>query len=299
MESTPFSLYLDIEKGANPEFAVIARAAIHLTEALQEAAYILDPSIKIRIEFVSGTEGSLFLNSIIKSLGSKDIVTPQRLRALAMLALFWFGTHAADKIFDHLWEIAFGDGQTIAISDKDKKDIAKLVTDALEHKVAKDHVERVYGTLRADPVITGVGATTKPGKKPDDIVPRQEFAIRSGAPQVEKPEPRKRLPTPETLILVSPVLKDENRRWKFLGPTGEFGAYIKDKAFLQKLLAGKIKQQMIAGIHMEVLLQVEEEFVDGIWQIKERDIVKVLSIRSPARQGVLRLTPKRKRGKKK
>ena len=84
------------------------------------------------------------------------------------------------------------------------------------------------------------------------------------------------------LTLISPVLLDESpRRWRFSSPGGEFGASMKDEKFLKSLIQGHTKIPMVADIQMDVILQVKEVFKDGIWEIKERDVIDVRRVFEP------------------
>ena len=40
-----------------------------------EIAFVLDPSLSMRVELVSGTEGSLSLNSLLRFFGKEDATT--------------------------------------------------------------------------------------------------------------------------------------------------------------------------------------------------------------------------------
>ena len=68
MTTTPLSLYLDLEKGATADLEVVSRAALAWSAAIKDLAFILDPSIEIRVEIASGTPGSFSLNSLIRTV---------------------------------------------------------------------------------------------------------------------------------------------------------------------------------------------------------------------------------------
>ena len=69
------NLYLELEPGQLADLEVVARASISFVEAVREVAYIVDPSVTIRLELESGTEGSLSLNSVIKYI-KKQVSDP-------------------------------------------------------------------------------------------------------------------------------------------------------------------------------------------------------------------------------
>jgi hypothetical protein len=74
------------------------------TGAVRELAYVLDPSLDIRVELASGTDGNLSLNSILKTADGKDLT----LAAIAGIVLFWFGNHLLDWTFDELMDAVSG-----------------------------------------------------------------------------------------------------------------------------------------------------------------------------------------------
>jgi len=63
-EEIPITLYLGLEQGRHPDLAVVSRTALAFAQLVEEMAYILDPSATVRIEIVSGTEGSFGLNTV-------------------------------------------------------------------------------------------------------------------------------------------------------------------------------------------------------------------------------------------
>lgn len=95
MSSTPISLYLDLEPGQVADLEVVARASLAFAAAVKDLAYVIDPSLELRIELASGTEGSLSLNSLLKSIRGKEgeAIT---LAAIALVILNWFAGHALD-----------------------------------------------------------------------------------------------------------------------------------------------------------------------------------------------------------
>ena len=48
----PFCLYLDLKKGQLIDIEVAAQVALALGAAIRDAAFIMDPSIKVRIELL-------------------------------------------------------------------------------------------------------------------------------------------------------------------------------------------------------------------------------------------------------
>ena len=296
MASAPISLYLDLEDGQLADLEVVSRAAIAFSRAIKDAAYIIDPSLEIRIDFVSGTEGSLSLNNLISNL-KQQIKNPKTLLAVAMLALQWFGTDIRGYITDNLLDQVFG-VEREAMTQSDKDEIAAIVAKAVSDQLAQEHVKDVYKTLETDPAIKGVGASAEHRIRPDVIIPRSEFSARSkGQESLAAPSGKRSDTIRTTLTLVKPVLASGNRPWRFLSEI-EFSAYILDTDTLDSILQGRVQIPMISGIQMDVDLEIIEAKIDGIWQIQRRNILKIHGFKNPKIQESLMLPnpPPRNKG---
>src|SRR5438874_1636491 len=106
--AAPVSLYIDLEDGQKPDLEVIARASLAFAAAIRETAHITDPSIAVRVELISGTDGSLSLNTAIRAVraASARVVTRESLIAVAATVATWFTLEtekwAYEKILDHV-----------------------------------------------------------------------------------------------------------------------------------------------------------------------------------------------------
>lgn len=283
MAEAPISLYLDLEPGETADLEVVARAALAFASAVRETAFIFDPSIKVRVELESGTEGSLSLNTIIKTLRERAAERPI-LAAIIMATLGWFGNYTATEIAD-----ALRGPDSVNLTDEQVQELVDKVVAAVDGRVAAPQVQQVYRELERDPAIRGVGATTSKGDVPREIIPREEFAIRSESRLLPMPEDGKRRPRVEKVrvIIVSPVLKVSNHVWRFQSAEGEFNARIKDMVFLGRLVAGDITLPMKGGVGLDVVLETIEEFQSGVWVPVERSILEVLGRHDPIESGDL------------
>jgi hypothetical protein len=287
MALQPISLYLELEPGQKVDLVAAASASIAFADAIHEIAYILDPSIEVRIELSSGTEGSLSINSIIRSLKEKA-TDPEILRTIVVVITLWLAKEGLSWGYHELLGKIFGPHE-ITLSDADAKKIAEKVKQMLDSGVAKPQVQRIYRDLERDPAVKGVGVSTKPGTRPHEIVPRSEFSTRGGYQTLEETTIHRREKTDrETVTLISPVLLPGTRRWRFSSREGEFGAPIQDETFLENLLSGTTAIPMVAGITMEVDLQtIEEKREDGVWEAVERNILRVHTVTPALRQSSL------------
>jgi hypothetical protein len=277
----PISLYLDLEPGQVADIEVVARAALAFSKTIKEIIYVLDPSLDIRVEIASGTPGSLSLDSVIRSLKEKAEARPI-LAATVVLLFSWFGNYGFTEGLDALR------GKD-NLSAEEIAEIADKVVEAMDKRVAQDQVQSVYQELERDTRIKGVGVTTVAGTRPDDIVPREQFAIRSDPAILTEvtTETRRSRKRRETVVIVRPVLLKGTRRWRFNSAEGEFGAQVKDEAFVEKLLSGRLMLPMTGGVELDVLLETEEHFLDGVWVPAEWTVWEVYGHKFPPRQASL------------
>jgi hypothetical protein len=284
MDAAPISLYLDLEEGQKADLEVVARAALAFSAAINELSFAIDPNLTVRIELASGSEGSLSLNAIIRTiarhLAPLAPTSPLTLQAIVLTILAWFAADIRTAVVVDEFHRALGVTEGHELSEAEKQQIADIVNKALEGHVAENHVHGVYRALESDPAIKGVGTTTTPGTRPAVVVPRAEFPARSGlsAPTeipITKRERRERT----TLTLISPVLlASTTRKWRFSSAGGQISAQMKDVHFLSRLLSGQERVPMKANIEMDVLLETSEEMREGVWTITGRSILQVTHV---------------------
>lgn len=283
MAEAPISLYFDLEEGGVADLEVVSRAALAFSAAVQEIAYLIDPSLDIRIELESGSRGSLSLNAILRNLKNKkgESLT---LGAVAAMILFWLGNHALDYGWERLMDAITGHDEG-ALSAEQTKQIGDIVTQAIDKRLGEAEVQRFYREVERDPVIKGVGGTPERGERPHVIVPRADFAERAGRTEPREVTVSRRVRVDTVrVLLISPVLLPGNRRWKLRSAQGEFGAAIKDQEFIQRVLTGTTTVRMKAGIEMDVELETVEEFRHGVWEVIERNVTHVDNLIEPPGQ---------------
>jgi hypothetical protein len=295
LDEAPVSLYIDLEEGRRANLESVARAAVAFAAAVRETAFVLDPSMSVRVELVDSTEGSVSLNALIRSLGLGDIITKKRLIALCVTSIAWFTHETGRWTFDEVLHFITGTHYSSHLSQDDKEEIAKRVAELLEHGPAQPRVEQVYHELETDDAVRGVGATDKLGEKPPaaNIVPRTEFARRSGSfvGVIQTTEiVRQTRRSHERVRLIRPVLEQRGRgAWQFSGTPGRFFARIRDERFLEDVLSGRIRIAMVEGIELDVDLDTNEEKRDNVWIVISREVVHVRQVYQPLVQGSLAL----------
>jgi hypothetical protein len=145
-DSDTVSLYLDLEPGKKADLEVVARVALAYVEAIKETGFILNPGMDVSLEFVSGTPGSLSLNTVLKSVRPD----PVALRAVALIILGWFAsdlrTYGVTKFLDTYLPTE----QRSTLSEEDIKPITRALQQSLDGKIAKEPVNQVYRELERD-----------------------------------------------------------------------------------------------------------------------------------------------------
>jgi hypothetical protein len=286
-DAATVNLYLDLEPGQAADLEVVARAALAFAAAIRVIAQEIAPEVDVKVELVSGTEGSLSLNSLIKGAGL--LASPETLKRIAVAVIVYFAIEGRDYVTGKLFDIVAE--QPEAAKHLSKEDI-QAIADAVRKQQAAPQVRQVFREAERDPAIRGLGAGDKPGVKPHVIVPRERFAEVGHIAPRELTEVKRIVEERQTVVLVSPVLVEGNRRWKFRGPAGEFGAPVRDADFIERVLSGTTSVPMVAGILMDVELEVTEERRGGIWVPVERVVTRVLGMRPPETTQQARLFPR-------
>ena len=291
MTTAPISLYLDLERGQKADLETVARASLAFAAAIRDIAFVLDPSIEIRIELASGTESSLSLNALIKSLGQK-VHDPNYMASVVVGVLAYFGTQFGDWVTHKGFDLIAGpEAAAVTLSDQDIEKIGAAAAKIVEKKIGAQHVREVYREIATDPAIKGVGASVEPGARPQTIIPRLQFRERSEeqvAPIVDEIGAKRHTPATETVTLIKPVLKRGKRHWRFQGQQGEFGATMDDVGFVENVLSGNVSLPMVEGLRFRVAMDVYEEFTaDKVWMPIAYSITKVHSFKAPPTQETL------------
>jgi hypothetical protein len=278
MTAAPISLYLDLEEGQSPDLEVVARAAIAWNALLKEVIELLDPSLDVRVEYVSGTKGSATIDSIVKAFSkvAKEhpfIVAP--LVAIATAFAMAPANHLGEDLTEYVLEQV---GHEDGMSDADAQKIAEKVVAVQRNQVAQEHKREMYRQLEREPAIKGVGATPIPTERPAKIVTRPEFGTRADMGRIEESTTDSRTiwKYDYPVVLVRPVLKAEERRWRFQHGDREFSATMKDKEFLDVIGSGHTGLELGEGLEMRIDLRIKEEKVGGVWVIKEEAITRVV-----------------------
>ncbi len=317
-EAVPISIYLKLEKGQFADWEVVSRASIELIAAIRELAAFADPTLKLEIALQEGKEGSLRLNTLFRLVfGSQSSADPQAdadqklvLRAIIAGATIWLLQATAGHYWDKILDLvdaevaaileqmnaaavegeASGQSQPTVIapavpapapiSPEERAEITKILEGASRNGVGKSHIRKFFAEIQRDQAIEAVGIATGHDRIPEDLVPRDQFLARSKEPASE-PESTSREHTDRVdLLLVQPRLLGDNKAWRFSIAGLEFAAKVADKDFVQRLLSGKTRVQLVEGVHLTADMKIEEEKQGDAWVIKSRTVVKVYDVKA-------------------
>ncbi|MBA3677306.1 MAG: hypothetical protein H0W74_07885 [Sphingosinicella sp.] len=297
--SAPISLYVELAPERRGDLEAISRAAIAWAETIREAAFLTDPFLDVRVELISGTEGSIDLNSQIRRIAgaAKDAVKDtlsdrKKLKAIAIAVALFFARDAYDwargKGYDELWDWARDKyGEIIdTFSDEDRREVEEIAARVAASKSAREKAAKVYRELQRDDAVTGVGVSFVPGARPSDVVPRAQFGDRGGTLSViEETIVRRTQVDRLTLTLVAPALSDMELKWKFLLGSKTVWAFMDDPDFKERLRPGSNSApRMVTGIRMDVEIETVQEMRDGVWNNVEQRIKKVHGLSEPTLQ---------------
>jgi hypothetical protein len=286
----PLNLYLDLRPDSLADMEVVGHVSVAFVAMVREIAYIIDPSLEVRVELKRGSEGSLSLDTLIADI--KDPVKRKKtLIAVAIAVGLFFAQDIASwgigatmdtvteqeaqlsdteaKRIDAIVRAALKDHQ-----DVDKKEIEAIVRRVLNEGVAKREREEIFRQLARDPAISNVGASNKLSHRPDHMIPRSEFVARGGDAALEhRHEKTRTRPARLWVTLVSPVLTDTRRRWKIEINGEEFGAYFDDASFVHAMLTGETGLPLRGNVELDVSIDLHERLVGEEWQLTSPHVV--------------------------
>ena len=282
----PLRLYYKIEEGQTANAEVVARASLAFVAGVREIAYIIDPSFALQVGIEGHADGSLWEDLVLLLRKASDEYNARSTRyQIAIAALAWLMTPPAERIRDNWWEPFLAKYLPNA-SDLEKQAAKKAAELGGSGKVAVREKQQFYREISRDTSITAVSANVV-RERPALLVNRVDFPLYSGQAAVVDSEIDRTTVGAMRVIILSPVLEVSNRRWKFATAMGEFGAAIKDRPFLERIVAGQTAVRMRGGVELDVQLETKERLIDGVWTIYERNVLHVDDIIEPSasRQG--------------
>jgi hypothetical protein len=281
----PASIYFGLKQGESANLEVIAEAAIAWVAALREMAQSVDPGLEVTVDILDGERSSLWLNTIttleqkLDQLHRRGEQFP-RLWALARGLAFIVAATPLQVTAEDVWRAVSHESPPVVakLSPQDRKELIEDFKKALRDNVAQPQKKAFYRAAEKDHSIREVGVATGPKIEPRFVVSRDAFSafVAGGIVEEVTDKDRKRTETWE-LTLVSPVLENSERSWRFIrAGMPEFGAVMRDKAFLEAIEIGGVHVELRKGIQMIVEIQFKERFENGVWVTLERNVLKVL-----------------------
>jgi len=299
----PVSLYLKTRQGVHPDLKVAARSAIIFAEIIEGIVASIEPDLEVQVEIVSGSEGSLGLNTINRIVerskqaaeNTKQGVLKgwkkhEKARFLAVYAAIKVLDNAAawgqDEIMDWL---ASDDApaEVRSLPEPYRKSLAEDVATELRRGIDSDKVQRLYSQIAKDERIEAIGVTARP-QPAVKLLHRNEFTDLD----VEIDDNDRVTSARMEVTLISPVLEFGDRRWKLRGHYGEFGAAIKDKNFLRSAISGETTLHLRGGVILDVEIASHERLNDGVWETHLRTVEHVYGWREgPYQEDLLPSSP--------
>jgi hypothetical protein len=263
MSNGEISLYFGLQEGERADLEVVATAALEWVASLRAAAREIEPTSQIRIELINADDSSLRLNAVLDWLESQLARIDEgsgrywRLRKLAIaLAIF------VPTIGYPTYEFYFGTSFTA----EDRKELHEILDILRKNPEVTARRQKFFKTVWRDRSITSAGVSEGHHDQPVMVVPRDQFAERSGVWAIlEDDDTQDRTTYPVIdVTLVSATLIPTPRSWTFQ-PDGlpQFNAIMQDRIFLSALKNNHVRERLRVGIRMTIRLEVKEKKVNG------------------------------------
>lgn len=290
-EGVPLRLYYKLADGHTADAEVVARSSLAFIAGVKELIYVIDPSLKIQIGIQGHADGSLWEDLLLIVDKAKEEYSARPTRyGLALAALVWLMAPPFERVRDNEWKPIL-DRYLPEATDEDVAEAKRIIGIAETGKIALPEKRQFYREVARDTGIVAVSANID-REKPAWSVLRTEFPAYSGQlPTLESDLDRTTV-GPMRVIILSPVLEVSNRRWKLATAQGEFGAAIKDREFLEKIVEGRTRVRMRGGVELDVELETKERLIDGVWTITERNVLRVVDISEPTASRQVSMFPR-------
>lgn len=276
----PLRLYVDHDPGDFPDAILLSEATIAFAHGVRELAYVLDPSLEFSIGLSPSDTGSFWQNTVLR--GREEYERHKRLYQLAAAAMVWFVQPPLERVRDNAWK-PYLDKYLPEATEAEKVEAGEGIHRVIEGNVAELERQKAFQAFSKDRPVKGVGVAIE-RVRPPLIVPRSQFSAFSGASSDSVISLDRTTTSIERAIIVSPVLEMGTRRWRLRTSLGEIGASIKDTAWLERAVAGRLHVPMQGGIIMDINLEIREKNVDGIWRPVEYHVLEVMGVEAPPEQ---------------
>lgn len=282
IDEIPISLYLDLENNKIADLSVVANTALQWDKLIKEISLIVDPSLAVRVELISGDEGSLWLRAVIKAASKVSKEHPHISGILSAIITTFLMTPFNHSI-EEAWKSAYDVlgiqwEKKDPITDEDVNKIVAAVVAMNKNKEAVSLKDNIYIYLESDSSIKGVGAGGSIKEKPKIIIKKENFGEMSRPINIKEENIKRRIKHKNNVrsILIRPVLIAEPKQWRFEVGGKQFSATMNDKEFLQAIHHGHTGIELGQNVEMILDLSITEEKKDGVWKEASISVDKVL-----------------------
>lgn len=258
MVSADVELRFEITPGRSPQAEHVVAAISAWVEMTKVAGAVIDPGLEIRIDLVGVEEGSQIFKFALRQLGQVSI---SEVKKYAMIGAGVVTTAAITTIVTNALT---SDPQ---IPAEQMKVFAEMNQKMSESVDLQRQSMRFYGILQDEPAYNGIDVKKPGNPNPLFVVPRTEFAARSGVWMPEEPKmilAETRVATWD-VVLIKPVLTPTARRWRFAREGLEFSALMEDQNVLDAIHNQTLPLKLAEGIAMKVEIHYREEYDGKNW----------------------------------
>lgn len=276
-------LEFEIEKGRSPDIESVAKALMAWNDAVQAACSAISPNARIVVELVGVEHGSQRFKQVFRLLEDAAESIDE---GGTEYPLIWKHTKSLAKCIAGAILVAVVANQVT--SNPGLPDEQMQVFEDIRDLLQKDwdfnqRGQDFYGILQDEPAFKVVEVYEGNNTEPTYIVPRSEFAFKSGlfdsgldTPEVEQED---RVGTLD-VVLIKPVLVAKPRRWTFARDGSEFSAEMNDKAVLEAIQNKTLKIPFAEGVTMKIEVAYKERKSGDTW-IPVKGTMKVTKVLSP------------------
>lgn len=291
MIEQPLTIYFDLSPDSRPTLGAVGAAMVQFEKMAEEAVFLMEPGVEFSMVYQYSAPGSLRIIA-----GLRGLVTAERLKDLALVVVTILVTngvgHLQGKMMDDALEVIVGKEEKL--SDEDIQRIAEAVRSVERSESVAAPRRRFYRAVEPDQAIAGVGAAANEKKeRPSVVVPRAEFADRSGAIIDEalagEPEPRVLSERVEVVLANVPLIETK-AKWRIFSNGRPISVKMLDESFQHQILDGTTELRLASGVILDVTLETTQFYADGVWQNKSYAISEVHSWRQNPGQAELLLS---------
>lgn len=282
MREDQLVLHFETLPNRYPDTTIAARALLDWVDLVQKAVAAVAPAEMLTIEIVGVREGSSRFPQLLRWLNDQS-----------------GNFSAAWDEYPHLKKMVAGSAHTfwtslvaagVSVAMQPGEQVIRLPEDQMQRlegmqaKVAADPQvqsasKRFYRTVESDPAIVGVGVANSWHERPALIIPRSEFAERSGLWVIDEDQDQRMQRDIWDVVLLRPNLVSRPQPWQFMRDGLKFSAQMADAQFLVALRDGRIPLTLQEGVVMRVEVEYVEKLDGQVWTTdgRSRKIVRVLS----------------------